>query len=359
MMTRMHNAARAMIAAATAALLVGALLPAVAAAATKPTKFDVVIGDECVSGVGIDDATLKLVWRDSAGGLKAKVTMSISPSGTWEYCSASEVIQAGDRVKATVGSITHLLIIPELTLFQNRVTDIYKGRGPAGQMVRLICGLSNGFEPCVQTWRIRVNAEGKWSYKPGWDVLGRDNMYLRWRSEAGDKVNVISIAPYVTATIGKAGFIWATRPGASATVVIRDPSTLDVRGTATTVGSPLDGSFIGQFRNQLGQKVKVRAGDILSSDIAADLDYVIGDIHATADTGTQHVTGQCPEEMQFYVIAYHNGHEIGFERWWTDEGGTFDADFSGEPTAMVPGDRVRVGCQLETGDWIQKWFAAT
>lgn len=93
-------------------------------------------------------------------------------------------------------------------------------------------------------------------------------------------------------------------------------------------------------------------------DIAADLDYIVGDIDATADVGTLHVTGQCPEELQFEVIAYHHGHEIGYEHWWTDEGATFDADFSGESTAMSPGDSVLVGCQLGTGDWLQKWFVA-
>lgn len=345
------------VAALLSALATVAVFPGAVAAATHPITFELYMGENCIEGRASDDATVQLLWKDVDGTRKARTSVVASPLGYWTFCSSrvGVEVETGDRISANDGTSTHLLVVPELTLFQNRITDQYRGRGPAGQIVRLICGLTNGFEPCQQVWRIRVNAQGQWSLGIGHDVVGMENMGLRWKSPAGDKVNVWNTAPFVVVTIGQAAISGAARSEAAVTVVLMKANTVDIRGTAHATGDLGSGLFRSRFLNQNGNRARVQVGDRVTSDIAADLDWIVTDIDALGDVSTSHVTGHCVQALQFTVSLFRDGDQIAGDRWFTEEDGSFDSDFENEPLAS--GDWLLVGCQLSTGDWIQKWFA--
>ena len=338
------------------ALLVTALVPATAAAAVSPLRFNVYMGDGCIGGVASTASPgINLMWTGQDGSYKLDSAFLPNPDGTFSTCSFPPVtVEAGDRIYADDGISTHELIVPQMTLFQNRVNDVYKGRGPAGQMVKLVCHLQSGFEPCMQTWKIRVNPQGMWSVNPHWNVLGRDNMLLQWKSAAGDFVRVWNTAPYLDITLGKAFVTGSGRAGSPVTVVLKNGSTLDVRGTAESTASNFDGRFGGRFENQQGGAVVARAGNIVTSTIAPDADFVLPNILGDANAAADLVTGQCAQESSFEYRVLRNGIEYDGRRWFTDVDGSFQADVSG----LKVGDRVIIGCEQYTGDWVRKAFVA-
>jgi hypothetical protein len=340
-----------------AALAVGGIAPA-AVSAASPVAFDVLMGDQCVDGFSAEIETQHFVWKDEGGATKADAMVTPVDSGNWQYCSSSAatIVEPGDDLSITYQDSVHELTIPELTLFQNRVSDRYKGRGPAGQYVKLICGITNGFEPCDRTWRVRANSSGQWGVNPHWDVRGDQWMYLMWRSDSNDHVQVENLSPYVDVTIGRALVTGSTRAGTSATVVDRNSSTFDIRGTMVAQSRLLDGTFSGKLRNGSNKPINVHAGDLITSDIASDASWTVGDIQAIANASTNRVRGLCAEEARFEVGVFREGVFVDSQRWYTDGDGSFKSD----PLDLQAGDQVVVGCQVQaTGDWIHKWFTAS
>ena len=241
------------------------------------------------------------------------------------------------------------------TLFQNRVNDHYNGRGPAGDYVTLVCGLSNGFEPCVQTWKLEVNSAGNWGRNPHWDVTGGDFMSVKWASPAGDKVRRHNYAPHVVVTIDRAGVSGSTRNGSPSDVLLMKANGA-VRGGAAVTGSSLDGRFVGRFeKDTTGERVQARVGNLVSSDIASDAEFIIRDIEANPNVGTQRVTGDCPTPAGLFVRAriFRDGEEVSGDHEWPEEDGSFPFN----SLEFESGDRLLVSCDLPTGDRIQKFFA--
>ena len=343
--------------------MVLALVPGVAAAATRPITVRTYIGGECVFGTASDDAIVQFVWKAADGTRKAKTSVHADSSGEWQYCASDgDNVRIGDRIRANDGSSVHELVVPRLTGFGNRVRDVYKGQAPAGDYIKLICLFSNGFEPCVETWKIHVSSEGKWSFRPGWDVGAGETLGVQWKSPSGDFVRTFATPAILTVRIGSARVVGTARNGASTTFVLKRGPALDVKAMANPVASLFNGDFTGQLRNQAGNKVKVRAGDLISSDIAADLQWVVPDIQATGDASTDHVTGRChyddPSEVfsgDLQIFAYHNGEFVNRSSItdYYDDDGYFDVEME-----FQAGDQLIVRCGMFTGDWSERSFTA-
>jgi hypothetical protein len=153
----------------------------------------------------------------------------------------------------------------------------------------------------------------------------------------------------VDTTIGSAVVRGATRANAIATVVLRRAGSNDVVGTAVTRADP-DGDFVAKFRNSQGNKVKVRAGDRITSDVAPDEDWIVPNVVAHADADSDLVTGNCPEGTMFVrAIVMRDGYEDG-DFSWPEEDYSFELDLSYPD--LQAGEPVRVGCyMLPLGDW--------
>ncbi|HUR16538.1 MAG TPA: hypothetical protein VMZ33_04590 [Candidatus Limnocylindrales bacterium] len=358
-MNRLQTTFRATTAGVLAALVVGAIVPGVVAAATRPVKFDVVMGYSCISGRASDGATVELVWRQTDGTRKARASVPASASGGyWSYCSNDgDVVAIGDSFFAHDGASSHAFVVPELTLVINRVDDVFKGVAPAGDYVRLICGYTNGFEPCQRTWSLRVNPEGRWKFRPQWPVAGWQGMSVRWRSDDGDAVTVNARGPYVDVTIGSATVRGAARANGPVTVVLRRAGSFDVAGTAVTTAGAYVGEFRTKFRDSNGNPVKVRVGDWITSDISPDVDFTVPNVVASADASTDLVTGQCPDYSMFVeAVVMRSGYEDG--DWdWPEEGGSFELDLSWPD--LQAGESVRAHCyRADPGDWVGRLIVA-
>ena len=98
------------------------------------------------------------------------------PTGTGDvfYCSPSNIIEVGDRLKITKGAASHTLTIPDLTATVNRTSDVMSGTGPAGATLKLLCGGHpfGQFEPCLWTRKVTVNGSGNWSAQVPFDMFG-------------------------------------------------------------------------------------------------------------------------------------------------------------------------------------------
>lgn len=349
-MNRIWTTLRAGTGATLAALMVTALLPGVAAAATRPVTFSLYVGADCVSGRASDGATVQLIWKSGDGTRKANVAIHASSSGYWYYCSYDgDTVAIGDRVRANDGTSGRFLVVPQLTLVIDRVDNVFKGRGPAGDYVRLFCGYTNGFEPCIQSWKLKVSSHGRWAYKPPWDVVGWQSMSVRWKSGEADEVWVGASGPYVDVTIGSAIVRGSTRANATATVVLRRAGSSDVAGTAVTT-SDERGDFTAKFRNANGNLVNVHVGDRITSDVSPDEDWTVPNVIGDADADADRVTGTCPAES-FFVEAIA-GSDSAYT--WPEDDGSFQLE-----VASTVGQKVRVHCYLDDpGDWVGRLITA-
>lgn len=349
-----------------------ALVPgALAGAAPRPIVFDYLqLGSPCVYATAPAGASVELTWKDSSGALKFRETQVAGQSGDLYYCSPDPptLLAIGDRLKATDGSVTHLLVIPELTIKVNRIRNSVKGTGPAGATLRVECGGGPlpSFEPCIWRKLVVTSSEGKWSKLVPWDVIGGEMMFVRWKGAAGDIVYAMAITPYLTVTLGQARFSGATATGQTAHLTLADPTTHVVEASASPVGGPSGGTFTGRFRDVLGNSVPVQPGDELDADVAPDADMIVPDIKASASAATNIVSGRCFDTGRsvrtVFLHLFRAGHERGWALEGTDDQGNFEIDMLAdgfrEPVNVKVGDRILVACMQTSGDWVQRNIVA-
>jgi hypothetical protein len=222
--------------------------------------------------------------------------------------------------------------------------------------VRLVCGITNGFEPCVQSWKLKVNSNGDWGYNPHWDVYGSDFMSVIWTSPSGDKVRRHNYAPYVVVTIERAFVSGAARDWLESNLMIQNATTGGIRGVAEFSGDHFVSEFEALITKEEGERVRPHVGNNVISNIATDAAFTIENIHANPNADNGRVTGQCPTPTGRFVRAqgFHNGQPIDSGAYtWPEEDGAFEIEF----LPFASGDKVLVTCDLPTGDRIQKFFA--
>src|SRR5687767_60521 len=109
-MNRFGTRARSSIVAALVALMVMALIPGVAAAATRPVTFAVFMGDSCVRGRASDNGVFDFAWLNSNGGTKYAALVQAGPDGRFSICPPqARIVEAGDRLMTHDGSALHEL----------------------------------------------------------------------------------------------------------------------------------------------------------------------------------------------------------------------------------------------------------
>ena len=358
----------AWLAAPLAALLLVGAMPATASAASA-ISIRTYIGDSSVRVTAPLNSALKLTWKNSAGVVKEKASFTNGDSSYVYYDAVHAIVAVGDRINITDGTQKHVLVVPQLSINVNRVRDTLKGTGPAGGIVRLLCsgGPLPAFEGCIWHDRVRVDSTGHWSHRLPWDVLGGSMYHAGWNSPGGDQVWVTGVSSFLDVTIGKSAFSGTFRAGHTANIVVRDGVTLDPLATGSAVGELFDGEFSGHFRDSGGNGFQIMPGDRITSDIAADLDFVVPDIQIAADAATDTVSGQCfaTGETPIRIDVYRNGFHRGYAWDWTDLTSHFSTYMPHPGTiaynaaVIKVGDKVSVGCMTPQGDWIRTWVTAS
>jgi hypothetical protein len=349
---------RGLMPAIAAVLLVAAAFPMTSLAATAAgITFDVDMYSSCIGGAASPNSTLSFVWRDSAGNLKVKGAVPVSPSGFWSYCSDDPTVWVThrDAIKVDDGVTLRKYVVANLTMDPNRATGVISGTGPAGRTLRLCSrwGYFNDFETCHS---VRIRQDGTWTFDSEMGGLFRVDIDVHWKSPNGDRISVYVAAPFVDVTIGKSAVTGWAAPRAG--ILLHNG--LRASAWITTGESGRFERNDAQFLGSDGSPRRVRVGDhIFSTSFAPDEDWIVPLIEASADVdtdvvaGTCHHTGTTNDLVRVVVRRYGTERGIAYDGAAAD--GTFsislrELDFFGDPANIRHGDKVIVQCFQPNGD---------
>lgn len=338
-----------------------------ASAATRPITFDMSLGYGAIYGSASDSAGVSLRWKDKAGQLKAQAQVAASDHGSWSYYAPDGVVvEPGDRLTASDGQSTRKLIVPNLTAVANRVKNVFKGTAPAGTKVFVECTFPGQPVPDIACQRVRlsVNDNGKWWYRPGWNVQGGDGAQLRWRSPEGDGIYFYAVAPYLVVTHGRAQVTGVARQSSTPAISLKDaPGGNAIGSWSGQVG--LRQEFTGTFRDTGGNRVFVAPGQYLVSNIASDAKFVVPEIEASGDVETDTVSGSCEDTgrsaHEVWIQVYRAGQRRGFAITDTETDGSFSQDMTDfwfpDPSVIKHGDKLLIACLQKNRDFVQRWVS--
>ena len=364
-------AGRSVLVAVLSALFVAAVAPLGVAAAGgikfgNPEGDGLMIGSECLAGRAATNATVDINWKSSTGKLKANVT-TVATGGRWSYCSTSKHLAVGDVLKATVGATSRTFTVPNLTVNVDRAADKFAGKAPASSHLLLTypAGLVADFE---ETAHPTSDAQGSWSYVPGDDVAGGIQATVEYTSANDDHVIATGVAPAIQVEIDSSLLVAIGNPGLKFKVQLRDGGTNALLATAKT--KVTDFIAIGDFENTSSEDVDVSVGNrVVDTAVAADLDWIVPDIQASANVSNDHVQGSCPpaggSSLLASVSIMRNGDDKASGIVTFNEGsdGSFAINFGGHanpflhPGNIKHGDTLQLVCVISTGDAVVREIA--
>jgi hypothetical protein len=357
------------LAAAMAAAVVLSLVVVSNVGAATPITFGssedsgLQLGSACINGWAASNAAIRIVWKSSSGSLKARVDMTTSIGGTWQYCSDTKKLRVGDTIKAVVEGTSRTLTMPNVSIASDRSTEFH-GRGPASQDGDL--WYSAGiFADYQKHATVSSDATGRWSVLAESPLMGGLYAEVEWNTPQDDWVGARMETPFVKVTLGASNVSGGGEAAGSAVVKLRDPSSNSLRGRAVLKFDGY-GTGDGQFVDPNGAAVSVRVGDRIVSKLVAGLDWHVPDVTGSADVDNDLVSGQCYateiSPLLAEVRTYRAGKAHGFVLVDTDANGVFTADFNGRPTPgrdpanIKPGDQITIGCYYNTGDIVAMEF---
>ncbi len=354
-----------------AALLLVTVLPSVAAAATRPTRFQLYLNSSCVGGVSSDGAMVELTWRRASGKLVHHATYTAGTfGGYWEACAGDGFttprLKIGDQLEAKVGATVRRFTVPTLTLRFDRAANLFKGRAPADTSIRLAFPLGLYADYEVDR-RVPVGSDGTWRYRePGFDIMGGQYAYMRWKSARNDLLTVDAIAPLIRLTLADSRFTGAQHPGVSFQARLLDGSSGEVLGTGKATAT-IDGVFAGRFRDSAGELVPVSAGmRVKALQLATDANWIVPNITGSANADSDVVKGRCFDagtSDRWYEarVFAPDGDTRALSAGSTSSNGSFEVDFGDESNGMFyspgdvrSGDRLVIGCLQRSGDFAQR-----
>jgi hypothetical protein len=359
MMQKLTRSTRRAFLVTAVALVALATVPGSASAATSPLPMEIQMYDSCIAGNATDNSTLSFVWRTAGGALKASGSTLTDPSFGWEYCATDPGVwvEPGDRISLDDGTNARNYVVPNLTMAINRVTDKVTGTGPVGRSLR-VCphGRFADFERCHG---VRAAQDGTWSYKDSGDLDGFQ-VDVRWISPNDDSLQISAYAPFVAPMLGTPKF-------SGSTGVPRGIAHAELNSGAKAAGFAVGdqyGNFSGTFLHE-GNPVNVAVGDVVSSDVASNAQFVMPNVEGSADRHNETVSGRCFDSgtsAHFVdVTITHSGRVRGFGTENVEPDDTFTIDFKHTPPFggyhnIRPDDRITVACGQTTSDYAQLKF---
>jgi hypothetical protein len=71
------------------------------------------MGSTCIEGSAPEGAPeARITWKDAELNVKRNTMVGLNPDGSWGVCAGVNFVEAGDRIRVRVGSMSHLLVIP-------------------------------------------------------------------------------------------------------------------------------------------------------------------------------------------------------------------------------------------------------
>ncbi len=341
---------------AAGALLVTAV-PAAVSAAPLGIQFSIGMGNCDMRGwnAGNKQAIL-LVWKDSGGDLKSTQKVKSDKHGNWySNCDYNEQIEAGDTIKATIGTKSRTIHVPQLSVAVDRVTNVVSGYGPPNDTVSLYVYTSD----TSANQDVSTDPSGQYSFDftSQLDIKGQDYAEADWYSPSGDDIYSYANAQYVQVWEGRApdqdaAYVQA-QPGEAVSVHLLDGSLVEkasFSGTGNRYGS-LEGDFI----DASGNVVRALAGDTIdATDVASDATWVLPAISVSGVASTDRVSGTCVANSRYDFEAYSSfANRYASYSGVTDSSGNFSRKITSQMD-LQSGDHIDVYCTLPTGDQVDR-----
>jgi hypothetical protein len=365
--THVHRLTRiwrgAPLAVATAGLLL-AMLPASVSAAESQVTIYAEMGS--CSWYGFDAGnkkTIAFVWKDSGGALKSKQTVKSRADGSYDSkCDTGEAMEAGDTLKATIGTKSHTFTLPTLTLSSNRDNNTAFGVGPANSSVHVTFESTTGFGISNVSFDYTEPTDGAGGYSHDFtsdaDMRGWDWLNVEWVNGHGDLAYVDHYTPTLKIWVGRPDGVSAwgyLNPGAPIDVSLQDSSHI-VKGQASD-GADRNGYWEGDFvKPNNGGFVRAIAGDFIDATpyIGSDANWEVPAIPVSATASNDKVSGTCQPSEGWEVSAYSNvAKRFGTTNGMTNASGAFHTDLTSQMN-LQSGDKVDVYCKLVSGDVVAR-----
>ncbi|MEA2623706.1 MAG: hypothetical protein QOH61_2616 [Chloroflexota bacterium] len=358
-MLKSRRAVRGALFVLVAAGLLVAMLPATVSAAPSAIKIFAQMGDCGWYGDSAGNKqTIVFLWKDADGVLKSKQTLKSRANGSYDTaCDYGEAIEPGDTIKATIGTKTHTLTVPTLTLEANRDSNTVSGFGPDGSTVDVswlqVTGFYNAANSHAVTEPTDVSGAYSHDFTGDGDMKGWDRAGVRWWNAHGDSVYLDRQVPTLQVWVGRpdGASLWGNaNPGTAVAVTLED-STHVVKGSVAT-GADRWNHFEGDFIGYHGGRPRAIAGDYVdaTAGIGSDAAWQLPSISITANVNTDKVSGICRPNDGWEVDAFSNtANRYGFDAGITTGTGAFNTDLTSQMD-LRHGDKVNVYCKMPSGD---------
>lgn len=265
MLSRPVRGVRAVVA-VTLALAVLAPGPALA---DGPLNLELKLGSRCVTGHKPTDqpVKVKLLRRD---GRALETRQDTTTDLEWRICFRDHVPTAGNRIRLTNDTFERTVSVPDLTLAVDRVTNVVRGRAPAGRTIDFAYGACDSEGGCVKsTFAVTANSRGRYrkDLSGTIDIDGSDIVRAIRTTSGGDRFYRETRAPWMTIT-GPNRFKLSCLPAGSTTVRLLSP-TGALRASKTVHTTRGCRTVSGTFRTN-GHAMTIRRNDRIRSDFASD-----------------------------------------------------------------------------------------
>lgn len=342
--------ARIWLLALTVALLTVGVGAGSATAALVGYRFNITPGATCVGGYGVAGETLTVVLRARDGARLARRTLVVtSDNGFFQACLGTTISPGMTLVlKGTYGG--HTAVVPRFDARVDRVTNRLTGHAPPGTQLQ---GMVNECYPrrCGPTsltpFHLTATSEGDFSTDLGVDIDGQDFVALSFQTLAGDRIITRASAPYLVVRQPTAAAVrlW---PSASGEITVTLRTAAGKVRARTTRSVTRDRSTTFAFRRD-GRAVRIRAGDRITSDLAADANLTVPGISLDVDVPGASVSGRC-FASEWYSITW--GPSLG-DSTFSVEQANADGTFTVALPQLERGWIVEVLCEDAHGDQLR------
>ncbi len=335
------------------------------------------LDNSCIGGKAPPGSVLWATWKDAEGTIKQKGTVRTSKHGMWSLCDSGQVVRAGDRLSAKLGTNKRNATVPPMDMEIDRDADIIRGRTKANQALTIYhCYWRPDYHDTNCDYRLATSdAEGRfsasmWGVGNDGDIRGGDRLDMVIGAPSSNMFGLAQFAPYVDVLLGDTELHGAYVPRAPLTVQLLDTGRgekAEWSGTASRtvrVWSGLYGGtirvggiFAGRFE-PVSQGVSV--GDLVTSAALPPISGLpILDIDLSADAATDVIAGSCTDKTRYELVVRSPG---GTEyllpmAMTTGRAGSFTRDLTGK-FDLKRGSIVRLTCQFWTGDRLSELAVA-
>jgi hypothetical protein len=345
-----------------AGLVVGLAAPLPVAAGEVPvTNFEFEVGDNYVEGNGPPNTPLVVQLETRYGAPQGTIQKTTDGTGFWWGYMWGDM-DPGDRLIATDGSSTRIMVVPTLDATVRRVSDKVLGHAPANSSVHIEVRNCQSYDGCVLAPdKVRpTNGAGEYTsdFTSVYNIRGDDRVTVTWQSPSGDLVWTERQVPTMTIWVNHAETWGYTKPAALVNLTLRKANGT-LRARASDTGAFSSGSWGAKFKNSVGEAVNVRLGNWVTGSFANDATIQVRSANADIDPDTDVVSGRCYANRPFYVYA-EEPQDTTRNPYWNevdgiaDGNGNFSVDLSTEGDNpgfdLVSGDIVEIGCRNSRGD---------